>query len=65
MRQDNRFLKLPEESETPSGSDETTEFMRLKGIPMTRENYLSLNWGSSEYEPGPEEESMIPERFRK
>jgi hypothetical protein len=33
-------------------------------IARTRENYISINWGTASYVPTPEEEAELPEEFQ-
>lgn len=35
-----------------------------QGIARTRENYISINWGTASYVPTPEEEAELPEEFQ-
>jgi len=42
-------------------SDPIVIYLRALKIPVTRKNYLISAFGDRDYEPTPEEESMIPE----
>ena len=60
------------EYQTPPGHDSTLDRMRERGIPLTRENYLDMAYGSeNEYNEsrkpenwGPELEAMLPREFQ-
>jgi hypothetical protein len=45
--------------------DGLTKLMRRFGIPVTRENYLELNYMGDDHEPDAEEEANFPPRIRK
>ena len=42
-------------------ADDIVIYLRSVGKPVTRKNYLSAAFGDRDYEPTPEEESMIPD----
>ena len=67
MKQEKQSSTLPGESKNRSGSgdDPIVEQMKVSGLDETRRNYLALNWGNRDYDPSPEEESLMPERFRR
>lgn len=46
-------------------ADGILDLMRRKGIPLTRENYLRLNFGNGDVPEGPEFELTLPKQFRK
>ena len=49
----------------PADDDPMMEFMRKKGIPLTRENYMNLNYGDPHKILIPELEAEMPLAFRK
>ena len=67
MKQDKQSSTSPKASKTRNGSDDdpVVEQMKVSGLDETRRNYLALNWGNRDYDPSPEEESLMPERFRR
>jgi len=67
MKQDKQSSTSPKASKIRNGLDDDpiVEQMKVSGLPKTRSNYLALNWGDRNYDPSPEEESLMPETFRR
>ena len=59
-------LNSPEESTSQVGSDATLEFMKRKGMPLTREKYLEQAYPEGTPDPWTAElEAELPEQFQK
>ena len=64
MKQDNAYSMNQEESRPRSGSDPVVQQLKELGLPVTRENYLLLNYGKDVPEMTAELEAELPEILR-
>jgi len=66
MKQETQSADLQEELKTLAGQDGAVRFLLREGLPLTRENYLSVAWPdrTAEDELDAEFEAQLPEMFR-
>lgn len=62
-KRENKSGLLQTVSKTPAGSDPVLDWMKEKGLPLTRETYLAT--AMLEEPLDPELENELPEQFRK
>ena len=64
-QQDNKSSPSQGESTSQHGTDLILQYMKRNSIPLTRENYLELNWPDGTPDPmSVEHEMEMPEMFR-
>ena len=64
MKPGNEYSTNQEESRPQSGKDPVVQQLKELGLPVTRENYLLLNYGKDVPEMTPELEAELPEILR-
>jgi hypothetical protein len=66
MKQETQSANSQEELKTLAGQDGAVRFLLREGLPLTRENYLSVAWPdrTAEDELDAEFEAQLPEMFR-
>ena len=66
MKQETQSADLQGELKTLAGQDGAVRFLLREGLPLTRENYLSVAWPdrTAEDELDAEFEASLPEMFR-
>jgi hypothetical protein len=65
QKHENKSSKPQAASQPRSGQDPTLEYMKKKGIRLTRENYLALDYVEPNPVLGEEQEAQLPPEFRK
>ena len=66
MKQETQSANSQEELKTLAGQDGAVRFLLREGLPLTRENYLSVAWPDRTVtdELDAEFEAQLPEMFR-
>ena len=66
MKPDKTSSPSQETSPLQGGSDHVLDYMKARGLPLTRETYLALNFPEGAPEPLPQElEQLLPLELRK